>query len=310
MNSIKDISAKTDASHIESTSSLSVHGLWELTKPRLSMLSVFTASLGYLVHYPLNPNLIVFCALTIGTALAAGGAAALNQWMEKDEDLLMPRTANRPIPAKLVEPEFALIFGVILSSIGLAILWIGTNPWACALTLLTLIVYLLFYTPLKKKSPYATEVGAVSGALPPLIGWVAASGEPSSYGWILFGILFTWQLPHFMAIAWNFRKDYQTGGFKLQDLGNPNGFHLARKSLIYTILLTAFVFSPYFIQSSQPKPGVLYFVSACLLSIYILIPATKFLLSNNRDKSARKLFFVTIIYLPLLLAILVIDRFL
>jgi len=152
VNSIKDISAKTDASHIESPSSLSVHGLWELTKPRLSMLSVFTASLGYLVHYPLNPDLIVFCALTIGTALAAGGAAALNQWMEKDEDLLMPRTANRPIPAKLVEPEFALVFGVILSSIGLAILWIGTNPWACALTLLTLVVYLLFYTPLKKKS--------------------------------------------------------------------------------------------------------------------------------------------------------------
>ena len=96
----------------------------------------------------------------------------------------------------------------------------------------------------KKEITLRTEVGAVSGALPPLIGWVAASGEPSSYGWILFGILFTWQLPHFMAIAWNFRKDYQTGGFKLQDLGNPNGFHLARKSLIYTILLTAFVFFP------------------------------------------------------------------
>ena len=162
----------------------------------------------------------------------------------------------------------------------------------------------------KKKSPYATEVGAISGALPPLIGWVAASGTPSSYGWILFGILFTWQLPHFMAIAWNFRKDYKTGGFKLQDLGNPNGYHLARKSLIYSILLTGFVFSPFFLQTNQPEPGYLYLVSAVLLSLYLLIPSFKFLTHNNRDESAKKLFFVTIIYLPLLLAILVIDRFL
>ena len=121
------------------------------------------------------------------------------------------------------------------------VLWIGTNPWACLLTLLTLVFYLLIYTPLKKRSPYATEVGAVSGALPPLIGWVAASGEPSLYGWILFGILFTWQLPHFMAIAWNFRKDYEQGGFKLQNLGSANGFHLARKSLIYSFLLTGLI---------------------------------------------------------------------
>ena len=310
VNSIKDITAKHNASAIDEASGISVHGLIELTKPRLSLLSVFTASLGYLFFYPLNPDLLVFGALTLGTALAACGAAALNQWMEKDEDSLMPRTANRPIPLKLIEPDIALYFGVILSSIGLAILWIGTNAWACSLTLLTLIVYLLIYTPLKKKSPYATEVGAISGALPPLIGWVAASGTPSSYGWILFGILFTWQLPHFMAIAWNFRKDYKTGGFKLQDLGNPNGYHLARKSLIYSILLTGFVFSPFFLQTNQPEPGYLYFVSAVLLSLYLLIPSFKFLTHNNRDESAKKLFFVTIIYLPLLLAILVIDRFL
>jgi protoheme IX farnesyltransferase len=248
--------------------------------------------------------------LTIGTALAAGGAAALNQWMERDEDSLMHRTATRPIPSHLIEPEFALIFGVCLSSVGLAILWLGTNPWACLLTLLTLVVYLLIYTPLKKRSPYATEVGAISGALPPLIGWVAASGGPTLHGWILFGILFTWQIPHFMAIAWNFRQDYQKGGFKLHNLGNPNGFHLARKSFVYSLLLSAFVFSPYFIATNQPTPGLLYLCSACLLTIYLLKHAFKFLISKNRDKSARKLFFVTIIYLPLLFATLVVDRFL
>ncbi len=309
MNSYKEITAKSETSPIQESNGISVHGLFELTKPRLSLLSVFTSSLGFLVHYPLNYELSVFLSLTIGTALAAGGAAALNQWMEKDEDSLMERTVNRPIPSHLVESEIALLFGVCLSSIGLTILWIGTNPWACSLTLLTLIVYLLIYTPLKKRSPYATEIGAISGALQPLIGWVAASGEPSTYGWILFGILFTWQLPHFMAIAWNFREDYNKGGFKLQDLGNPNGYHLARKSLVYSLLLTGFVFSPYFIDTSQPTPGLLYFISACILSAYLLLPSFRFLTSTDGNKSARKLFFVTIIYLPLLFAVLVIDRF-
>ena len=310
MNSYKDITAKSDAPPLEGATGVSVHGLLELTKPRLSLMSVFTASLGFLVHFPLIHNFYIFISLTIGTALAAGGAAALNQWMEREEDSLMPRTAKRPLPAHLIEPEFALVFGVCLSSLGLAILWIGTNPWACSLTLLTLVVYLLVYTPLKKRSPYATEIGAISGALPPLIGWVAASGGPTLYGWILFGILFTWQIPHFMAIAWNFRQDYQKGGFRLHNLGNPNGFHLARKGFIYSLLLSAFVFSPYFIETNQPNPGLLYLLSACLLTIYLLKHAFKFLRSNNRDKSARKLFFVTIIYLPLLFATLVVDRFL
>ncbi len=310
MNSLKDITAKTESASLGGESSIPFYAFLELTKPRLSLLSVFTASLGYLLYYPINPNFFTFFALTIGTAFAAGGAAALNQWMEKDEDSLMPRTAKRPIPSKLVEPESALIFGVCLSSLGLCILWLGTNPWACSLTFVTLFVYLIIYTPLKKKTPYATEIGAISGALPPLIGWVAASGEPSAYGWILFGILFTWQLPHFMAIAWNFRKDYAKGGYQLHNLGKSNGYHLARKSLIYSVLLTCFVFSPFFVNSNQPNPGILYFISAVFLSFYLIVPAVQFLTSKNRDKSARKLFFVTIIYLPLLLAILVIDRFL
>jgi protoheme IX farnesyltransferase len=217
-------------------------------------MSVFTASLGFLVHYPLISDFYLFLSLTIGTALAAGGAAALNQWMEREEDSLMPRTSERPLPSRLIEPEVALIFGVALSSIGLALLWIGTNPWACLLTLLTLVFYLLIYTPLKKRSPYATEVGAISGALPPLIGWVAASGEPSLYGWILFGILFTWQLPHFMAIAWNFRKDYERGGFKLQNLGSANGFHLARKEP-YLFIFTSRASYFLLILSKQLSPA-------------------------------------------------------
>ena len=282
--------------------------MYELTKPRLSLLSVFTASLGYLVREPLQADLSIFISLTIGTALAAGGAAALNQWMEREEDAL--RTASRPIPAGLISPEFALSFGIVLSSLGLYILWSGTNTWAALLTFVTLVVYLLLYTPMKKRSPYATEVGAVSGALPPLIGWVSAEGAPTAYGWILFGILFTWQLPHFMAIAWNHRKDYTKGGFKFHQFNDPNGIKMGRKSFLYSIILTGFVFAPYLFELNQPKPGLLYLLSSVLLSLYLLIPALKFLLNSERDKHAKKLFVVTIIYLPLLLASLVIDRYL
>ncbi len=284
--------------------------MYELTKPRLSLLSVFTASLGYLVRDPLQADLSIFVSLTIGTAFAAGGAAALNQWMERLEDAQMARTASRPLPSGLVSPEFAVAFGIALSSLGIFILWSGTNPWAAILTLATLAVYLLLYTPMKKRSPYATEVGAVSGALPPLIGWVAAEGAPTMYGWILFGILFAWQLPHFMAIAWNFREDYSKGGFKLHQLGDPDGRSLARKSLLYSVLLTVFVFSPHFLPIKQTQPGIFYSVSAVVLSLYLLFPAVRFFTSSNRDHSARKLFIVTIIYLPLLFAALVIDRYL
>ncbi len=306
----KPIPAKPHTGSISSSPGVSLHALYELTKPRLSLLSVFTASLGYLLHEPLNADLLVFLSLTVGTALAAAGAAALNQWMERIEDARMARTANRPIPSGLIGPEFALIFGISLSSLGIYALWIGANAWAASLTLVTLAVYLLLYTPLKKRSPYATEIGAVSGALPPLIGWVAAEGAPTAYGWILFGILFTWQLPHFMAIAWNFRDDYSRGGFKLHQLGDPDGSSLARKSLVYSFLLTAFVFSPYFLELRQSPPGTFYLASAVLLSLYLLVPAFRFLVSCDRDRSAKKLFFVTIIYLPLLFAALVIDRYL
>ena len=310
MNTVKNISAKSDAQSLQEGYGLSLIGFYELTKPRLSLLSVFTASLGFLIHDPLTPDLSLFLCLTIGTALSAGGAAALNQWMERSEDALMARTADRPIPAKLVSPDFALFFGILLSAIGLIILYFGTNPWAFALTSATLFIYLLCYTPLKKKTSLAIEVGAVSGALPPLIGWVAAAGEPTLYGWILFGILFAWQLPHFMAIAWNFRNDYEKGGFQLHNSGDSSGLRLARKSFFYTIVLHLFVFSPYFFDLNQKAPGQFYLYFAIGLSSYIMLKAHGFLFSKNRDSSAKQLFIATIIYLPLLFAALVIDRYL
>jgi len=154
-NGSKEYAAKADAASFEGTTGLNFSALFELTKPRLSMLSVFTAALGYLAHYPLNKEALTFWSLMLGTSLAAGGAAALNQWMERLEDARMPRTAGRPLPSRLIEPETALAFGLGISAIGLLILWFGTNAWATGLTLGTLLTYLLVYTPLRKKTVYA-----------------------------------------------------------------------------------------------------------------------------------------------------------
>ena len=140
--------------------------------------------------------------------------------MERKEDALMARTRNRPIPANLLSPNTALFFGTLLCMFGLLILTFGTNQWAAILTFATILIYLMLYTPLKKKTSWAIEIGAISGALPPLVGWVAAANLPTTYGWILFGILFAWQLPHFMAIAWNHRSDYSKGGFQLHKMGD------------------------------------------------------------------------------------------
>ena len=310
MNLTKNITSGVSSTTFEAEKPFSFQGLYELTKPRLSLLSVFTASLGFLVHDPLRSDFLLFTALTIGTAFAAGGAAALNQWMERKEDALIARTASRPLPSKLISPEFALGFGIFLSGLGLLTLWLWTNAWATLLTFSTLLIYLAVYTPLKKKSPLAIEIGAIAGALPPLIGWVVAAGSPTTYGLILFGILFAWQLPHFMAIAWNHRKDYTKGGFKFHQFNDPNGLRMGRKSFFYSIILTGFVFTPYLFELNQPKPGLLYLLCSIVLSMYLLIPALKFLVNAERDKHAKKLFVVTIIYLPILLASLVIDRYL
>ncbi|OUU36894.1 MAG: protoheme IX farnesyltransferase [Verrucomicrobia bacterium TMED56] len=311
VNLTKDIFSKPSPSSIlEDAKPFSIRGLYELTKPRLSLLSVFTASLGFLVHDPLKSDFSLFLALTIGTAFAAGGAAALNQWMERKEDALMSRTASRPLPAKLVSPELALCFGAFLCTAGLAILWTWTNPWATLLTFSTLFIYLAIYTPLKKVSPIAIEIGAIAGALPPLIGWVVAAGAPTMYGIILFGILFSWQLPHFMAIAWNHRRDYTKGGFQFHHSNDSSGRKIGLKSFFYSIVLTTFVFAPFFLPLNQSRPQIFYLASATLLSVYLLNASLKFLSKKDRDQNSKKLFFVTIIYLPLLLASLVIDRYL
>ena len=285
-----------------------IKAYYELTKPRLSLMSVLTAALGFLL-VGADFNTYSFIGLCIGTALAAGGAATLNQLIEKRQDAIMTRTKNRPLVKKEVTPTSAFFFGVFLSVQGIGLLYFTTNLWATLLTALTLFLYLFVYTPLKRKTIYSTEIGAISGALPPLVGWCAANGEPSLYGFILFGILFAWQMPHFMAIAYNHKKDYAKAGFKLQYEGEKQDFYLSRKSLIYGLVLTTLVFLPFSIDLENNNPGTLYFLSACLLSVVLLIKCIKFYTNSKKNKSARSLFIVTIIYLPLLLLTMVIDHY-
>tara|TARA_Y100000287_G_scaffold177189_1_gene168630 strand:+ start:139 stop:1020 length:882 start_codon:yes stop_codon:yes gene_type:complete len=285
-----------------------IKAYYELTKPRLSLMSVLTAALGFLL-VGANFDTLSFIGLCIGTALAAGGSAALNQLIEIKQDAIMARTKNRPLIKKEVSPTSVFFFGVFLSAQGIGLLYFTTNLWATLLTALTLFLYLVVYTPLKRKTIYSTEIGALSGALPPLIGWCAANGEPSLYGFILFAILFAWQMPHFMAIAYNHKKDYAKAGFKLQYEGEKQDFYLSRKSLIYGLVLTTLVFYPFSVDLGNNTPGAFYFLSACLLSVVLLIKCIKFYTNSKKNKSARSLFIVTIIYLPLLLLTMVIDHY-
>ena len=276
----------------------------ELTKPRLSMLSVTTAMVGYLsaVSYWEWKRTIY---LMIGTALCAGGVAALNQWMESDRDALMQRTQDRPIPQGLIAPGSAFVVGWVLCITGLALLFKQVNGPSAFLGLATMVAYLAIYTPAKKWSRWSTEIGAVSGALPPMIGWAAAGRSNPALGWTLFAILFTWQMPHFFSLAWTYRKDYAAASFPVLSVVDPSGRRVSRRAFIWTVLLVA----------ASGLPTLLgyctwyYFAFALALGIWILKSAITFMNPEKRETEARRLFLISIAYLPLLLGLLVADRY-
>lgn len=279
---------------------------WELTKPRLSFLSVITAVVGYLVaNQPRDWGVLL--ALLLGTSLAAGAAGALNQWMEREADKRMARTRSRPLPSGAVSPSSALLFGIILAVLGLGILWFGTNPLATVLTLAILLSYLLAYTPMKQWTPWCTLVGAVPGALPPLVGWAAATGQLGALGWILFGILFAWQIPHFMAIAWMYRRDYAAGGMVMATLTDATGRSAARQSVAFAWALLALAVLPVAMGMAS---WFFYLPVAGVSSGWLVIKAHGFLRGLPADPPARHLFLATVLYLPIPLAALVLDRWL
>lgn len=277
----------------------------ELTKPRLSLLSVMTTLIGYAAARP--PWVPVeFVALLVGTCLAAGGVAALNQWFEADTDARMKRTATRPIPAGKIPTGSAFVLGMLMCSAALGLLFAKVNGMAALFTLLTIISYVGWYTPAKRTSRWSTEIGALAGAFPPLIGWSAAEGGVSTLGWILFGILVLWQIPHFMAIAWVYRHDYSAVSFPMLSVRDETGNWVAGWSLVNTALLLVLSVLPWPLGLTT----ALYGVVATLTGLWFLWCALVFLKPQGRERTARKLFFASIIYLPITLIVLVVDRLL
>jgi heme o synthase len=275
----------------------------ELTKPRLSLLSVLTTVVGYFAARP-PFDAWKFILLVVGTSLAAAGVAALNQWLEHETDARMKRTATRPIPAGKVPTGSAFVLGVLMCIASLFLLFAKVDRWAAFFTLLTIFSYLGWYTPAKRRSRWSTEIGAIAGAFPPLIGWAAGEGRVTALGWILFAILVFWQIPHFMAIAWTYRRDYSAVDFPMLPVRDEAGGKVALWSLINTIALFVATVLPFFLGLTT----WLYTSVAIVCGAWFLWCAIVFLRPAGRDVAARKLFLCSIAYLPLVLCALVVDR--
>jgi len=271
-----------------------------LVKARLSLLVLITTLVGFLLGWQGPLNWVILAAALTGTALCAGGAAALNQWWERDLDALMRRTRTRPLPAQRMQPLDALLFGLFFSVAGIAMLAAFTNPRAAFLAFATIAIYILVYTPMKRWSSFNTLVGAVPGALPPLIGWVAARGRYDLEGCLLFAILWFWQMPHFLAIAWMYREDYANAGCVMITGNDPGGDVTSRQALLYSLCLLIVTLLPGLLGFNSP----LYFFAALVLGTAFCGFAMNFVFRRDR-LSARRLFFCSILYLPLVLGVLV-----
>ncbi len=277
--------------------------LSDLFKARLTTLVVLTTLAGFYMgsRGGMNGWLLLHCVL--GTALLASGAAALNQLLEHELDGRMQRTESRPIPAGQLQPDMVLLIGAAISAIGLIYLALKVNLLTSVLGAATLISYLFIYTPLKRITPFNTIVGAIPGALPPLMGWTAARNSVSIEGWTLFAILFFWQLPHFLAIAWLYREDYAKAGFRMLPVVDETGERTARSTISHTLGLLPISLCPFLFKLS----GTVYFFGALILGLVFLYFAIRFARELS-VANARKLFLASIIYLPLLLGLMVFDK--
>ena len=266
-----------------------------LTKPRLNFLVVATSAAGYYLGGVGSTDFVSMAQAVTGTALVAGGAAALNQLYERDTDALMRRTRLRPLPAGRIAPADARIFGLALSACGLVILAARANWLSAGLALATLITYLVIYTPMKRRTPLSTIVGAVPGALPALIGWTASHGGIDRSGTALFAIVFCWQLPHFMAIAWLYREDYALAGFPMLPVIDPDGKRAGKQAVYWAFLLVLASLEPTF----SGLAGNVYLAVAAVLGVALFLLAVRFATARN-EATARALFYGSITYLPLL----------
>ena len=274
-----------------------------LTKPRLNFLVLITTLGGMYIAAPDGVPLSILVHALVGTALVAGGASALNQVWERETDGLMRRTRLRPIPAHRLRTADATWFGALLTATGLIELAWKVNPLSASVAAATVVSYVFVYTPLKKRTPLATLVGAVPGALPPVIGWAAATGGIPIPAIVLFGIVFLWQMPHFLAIAWLYRDDYEQAGIPLLPVLEPDGRRTGRQALLYAAALWPVSLLPAIVRIAD----VPYNIVATVLGFGLIALSAQFA-RERTTKRARHLFLYSILYLPLLWSALVIDR--
>ena len=281
----------------------------ELMKPRITLLVLVTAYLGYYLglrsigSVGLDiPNIILLLHLMLGTFLSSSGAAVLNQYLERNYDGLMARTSHRPIPSGLILPMHALNFGLLLSLMGVLYLIVYTHPFTGFLSLITILFYTLIYTPSKRFTVWNTMIGSIPGALPPVGGWVAVTGTLDAPAWILFGILFCWQIPHFLSIAIMYAKDYEKGGFKMLPTVYPNSKHTRYHILFFSIAMAGTSIGLFIINSV----GIIYAVGTAIISLAFIVMVINNIPFNTR-KRALTLMFSSIIYLPMLLIMILLD---
>jgi protoheme IX farnesyltransferase len=282
----------------------SAAAVWaELIKARLTALVVVTTLVGFYVGSKGAVDFVLMLHTVLGTALLASGSAALNQLLERDHDAKMRRTEDRPLPAGRLTPGTVLIAGAGCCAVGLIYLASMVNYLTALLGAVTLVSYLFIYTPLKRVTTLNTAIGAIPGAIPPLMGWTGARGEITSDGWTLFAILFFWQLPHFLAIAWMYKEDYARAGFAMLPVVDTDGRRTGAQAVSHTLGLLPVSLCPTLFGFA----GGFYFSGALVLSVLFVWFAVQFSRQLTL-KRARQLFFVSILYLPLLLGLLVIDK--
>jgi len=295
--------AMIDSADAEKSRSGFVRDLIELVKARLTLLVLLTTAVGFYLGAQGPISWSALLHTVFGTASAAAGAAALNQWWEHKLDAVMQRTQSRPVPAGRMRPTEALVIGATLSIFGVTYLALVCNALSAALAAITIIIYIFAYTPLKLVSTFNTALGAVPGALPPMIGWAAARGTLNAGAWMLFTILFFWQLPHFFAIAWMYRDDYARAGFQMISSDDLTGERSASQSVFFCMILFVIAGLPAFIRMAT----VFYLLAELILGGVFVAMAMRFLRTRSRS-DARRLFITSIIYLPLLLGALVLSK--
>jgi heme o synthase len=274
-----------------------------LAKPRLNLLVVASTLAGYAMAGGETLGVWRVAGLLLGTGLVAGGASAFNQVMERDLDALMRRTRTRPLPDQRLQPIEGLLFGAVVTLVGLLTIVASANVLAAVVALATLLSYVAVYTPLKRRSSFSTVIGAIPGALPPIIGWAAAEGALPPQAWTLFGIMFLWQLPHFLAIAWMYREDYARAGFPMLPVLEPDGRSTGRQAVLYAAALLPLSLVPTLMRMT----GEIYFAGALVLSLAFLVLTIRFA-RTRAPRETRQVFFGSIIYLPLLWILMIANK--